>query len=214
MAATTRARELKDAVAAGDEGAAKVALTRLIEASSGGWDTKMEAHKACRAEHFEVDGDVVRFRIERHPGQSHLTHRVQLWEVDTSTGRAGCREVLERITEAQVLDSARKQRDGKADTFGAAAAAYEYGSELGRERYVVDAVDVARGWVMLSLPAVGRWRGRIDDMRAVILEAGSGFDIDDGARDEAREINARARTLWSKCVKARLLEEEKTKKKK
>jgi hypothetical protein len=70
------------------------------------------------------------------------------------------------LTEARVLTTARQMTVGARST-GNAAAAYDYGREVGGGIDVDDCA-VVLAWVFLSLPAVGSWPGRVAEMRDAI----------------------------------------------
>jgi hypothetical protein len=199
----THALSLRAAVARGDQASARGALGNLI-AAAGGWYSDMEARKAWRAEAFELKGETVRFTIERHPGSSWLTHRKQVWEVDTRTGSATSSEEVGRLTEAAVISRAATWREGKSShPRDVAEAAIQYGAEVARDDLDDRRHSTVLGWVALSLPAVGHWRGGVAIMaKAIHIGSGGGVPME-AAREYARAYNAEARALWSNCVRVR-----------
>jgi hypothetical protein len=185
----------------GDQARARRHLEALIAASPGAcWHGQMEPRKAYRAEQFEIDEHIVRFRIERHPGSSWLIHRVQTWEVDVRTGKPGqATEEIQRLTEANVLGRAARMTDGEPGR-GHASAALDYAVEIAKQNgdplEEPDAQDIVLGWVALSLPARGRWPGRVAEMSAALKALSDPGE----ARAYAATLNADARALWAKCV--------------
>jgi hypothetical protein len=104
------------------------------------------------------------------------------------------------LTEVHVLDAAASALLSPAPS--PTAAAYAYAADVANEAgESFDGENVVLAWVMLSLPAVGRWSGKVSEMHDAIVSASDGFD--EGALEEARDYNTRARKLWSKCIAAR-----------
>lgn len=198
------ARALVAAVRAGDTLAARFELAVLL-ASRGKSDDAMTAGKAGRAFDFRIEGDLVTYRIVRHPGSSWLTHRTMVRAVDLQTSED---YVLENAPRRLGLEDVRALA-AKAPTKGApltperfargAEAALEYARALAEGPEVWSERDVAIGWV--AFMAAGGLKPGWSGFPSHVVQAleaayGEGLAEVDDLHACARRIDDMARALW------------------
>jgi len=205
---------LRAAVLAGDQPAARLALGLVLQALGGESDSKMFAYKSSRAIAFRlVDGRVL-YNIERHPGTSWLTHRVQTRFVDLAKGHEGVEsESVNRLTQEDLVRFAEEERIRVPATPAVfredARAAVGYASDLARaDTGEMETGDIAIGWVALiarhrTLPRV--WRGRAGHIQEA-LRAHYGGGVDDDAlgfiAEDAAAVLRATLSLWSEVLNA------------
>ncbi len=200
MASNETVSLIRAAALAGDDSSARSSLSKLLNYSTDyGW--KFTGKKATRAENFRIDGDRVLFDIYRHPGLSFLEHTVQTWAILPNGSLNKVDEKLELLTVATVRRWNAEQRESGTSCCGYIAQAVGYANQTIRDGEEDWNEAFCLGWVALSLPANGRWRGRIDDLVASrLFDNGNGSMKRKELTELARELNGRAREIW-KLVK-------------
>jgi hypothetical protein len=178
------------------------ALAEFIDAHGGELDSKFMAYKASRAEDFRTDAGRVVFVIERHPGASWLTHRMQTWRIGPERIEFEDGEPKPLDIDTLVRRAARVSPDGNLDAArGEVCAVVDFANAVERDGDIERwREQVALGWVCLALyhaPLSGRWPGRLSDVDGVDYSAGHGYRFD---RDDARSINEIAQAAWQQVM--------------
>lgn len=200
--------ELHTAATSEDDARARFALMAILT-HHGKTEGQMFPRKAPRAFDFKVDGDRVTYRIERHPGRSWLTYRIETRGVDLNTAAEFIvSKRLQRLTLSDLEGFAREpiepftkhiRRDSAVD------AAY-YARELAnRELLGFNDSDLAMGWVARAARCKGRpprWFGTAHDVIGAFNKIYGGiFEVmHRDFIDRARMIEVEAASLWREVL--------------
>lgn len=196
--------ELRAATVAGNLARCRLALGRVIEAHGGETDGKMKTHKATRAEGFRLDGDRVRYEIERHPGLGNwLRHPRQVRYVELGTGReiqgaSFYAEIApENLAEWATATVARTKATSAVYSLAATNAIASASDRAQVNERDWSLREVALLWVAIIAEAhviTDVWEGTVTHMHEALVESNGGNDFGD---EDAREIVRIAKELWS-----------------
>lgn len=177
----------------------KAGLMAIWSDLKGSSNTGMLPHKLLRAEGLRIEGDLIKFTIDRHPGlHYYLLHTSQSWTVNLITGAAIVDESWTPLT-FDALRNVRGRISGQTiDLDYIVDHSFQYMNKWIKENDYdpSESVDAfALAYCYLLAECSNRWRG---GSKVILKKLKQTEDETDGLKEDADRYAEAARQLWKK----------------